>query len=204
MGGLPERAKHHGGRLHRGQPLALHIADDHPDTVRRGDHLVQIAPDPRLGNGGRVRHRRLQQARRQRHGPQQHPLRDLGDRADAGQLRLPARAHHRGRDTHTGDTRHRPEGREAPALREQPVVQAESHAQQQRHHADHGGTPPSPEQSGEGRPERHQRQQPDPRPGHDVHPVTTAITATGMKDSNVPSDGGFFTVMAYSSGVATL
>lgn len=30
---LPERAQHHGGRLNGGQPFALHIAHDDPDTT---------------------------------------------------------------------------------------------------------------------------------------------------------------------------
>ena len=103
---IPEGAEHHGGRLHRGQPLALHVAHDHPDPVQRGDHLVQVAADTRLSHCRGVRHRRLQRARCPRHQPQQHPLGHLRDRPHTGQLRLPARPCHRGRDAHAGDTRH--------------------------------------------------------------------------------------------------
>lgn len=168
VGRLPEGAEHHGGSLHRGQPLALHIPHDHPDPVRRGDHLVQVAADTGLRDGRGVRHRRLQRARGPRYRPQQHPLGHLRDRPHAGQLRLPAGAHHGGRNARAGDAGDRHHRGEAPAFLEQPVVQPEPHAQHQGHRTYQRRTPPPADQPGERRPQRDQRQETHPRPGDDI------------------------------------
>ncbi len=83
---LAEPADDVGRDLDRLEPLAAHVADDHPDAVLGGRDLVQVAAHPRLGGG-----REVDDADRQRadglgelaeHGA----LGGLGDRGDVDDL----------------------------------------------------------------------------------------------------------------------
>jgi hypothetical protein len=88
--GFAERPEHGGGRLHRGQALALDIPDDEPQPVLGVRHLVQVAAHSGLGGGGQVPHGHLHRADLARHRPQQHLLDGLGHDPDLLQLLSPA------------------------------------------------------------------------------------------------------------------
>lgn len=67
------------------QPLAAYVADDEPDTERRGHQGIQVTADPCLGRGGAVPDRRLEVPHGGGHRLEEGVLRGLGDRADLGQ-----------------------------------------------------------------------------------------------------------------------
>jgi hypothetical protein len=135
-GGFAERAEHHRRGAHRGQPLALHVAEDEPHVGRGADHLVQVAADPGGGGGGDVPDGYIERRCLFRNRAQQDLLRDLGDRPDIGQLPLLALAD--GAGDHAGHG-HAENGHErddpSPGV-EQVVVGGEKHAEDERYRAD--------------------------------------------------------------------
>lgn len=158
VGGLAKGAHHDGRGLHGVQALALHVPDEGSYSVRRGHHLVQIAADACFGDCRGVGDGQTQPARDLGHGPQQHALGRLGDRAHVGRLPLASLPYHRGDQARCRDAHDGQQGRPAAAVRKKLVVQTQPGAQQQRQRTDQGGAPPSAGQAGEGRPQRHQRQ----------------------------------------------
>ncbi len=177
--------------------MLLHVTHDHADAGRRGDHLVRSPPirasataevyetaacsGPAVSGNGRSRTRWATSA----------------IEADAGQLRLAARAHHGRRDADAGHAGHRQHGRVAAGAVEEPVVGAEADAEQQRGQSDHRGAPPAADQSGEGRAQRHQRQQAYPGAHREVHDGDHGHGRRGASRTAPPRepDGGFLTVM---------
>ncbi|CAG7645781.1 hypothetical protein SBRY_40243 [Actinacidiphila bryophytorum] len=85
VGGLAEGVDHRACRADRGEALAAHVADHHPQAVPGVDGLVEVAADPGLRGGGHVQRLDGDTADPLRQRSQHHRLGGLGDRADVVQ-----------------------------------------------------------------------------------------------------------------------
>lgn len=98
VGRLAERAEQRGRRLHRAQPLALHVAEEQPGAAGARLDVVEVPADPGLAVGGEVHRRVVEAAPARRHRAQHRAPGGLGDVHHVQHAPLAADPHRTGQD----------------------------------------------------------------------------------------------------------